>query len=332
MIFKSYIIEQNIENIKKFNVFLFYGENQGLKKDFKEQIKNYYNNNEILNLFQEEIIKNSSLLVNEIKNKSLFNDEKIIFINEANDKIVSIVDDLFNIIKDEKIFIFADNLEKRSKLRNIFEKSKECGVVPCYQDNEITIRKIVSSELTNFKGLTPEIINTIIQNTGLNRDKIHNEIEKIKSCFKEKIIDTQKLEQLLNIKVNENFNALKDEALKGNQKNTNRLLADTIFEFENSVYYLNLINQRVNKLFEIEDLKKDNSNLEMIIANLKPPIFWKDKPIIIEQAKKWNKDKLKLAQKKTFDTEIKIKSDSTIRKDLLIKNLLVELCATVNSV
>jgi len=332
MIFKSYIIEQNIENIKKFNVFLFYGENQGLKKDFKEQIKNYYNNNEILNLFQEEIIKNSSLLVNEIKNKSLFNDEKIIFINEANDKIVSVVDDLFNIIKDEKIFIFADNLEKRSKLRNIFEKSKDCGVVPCYQDNEITIRKIVSSELTNFKGLTPEIINTIIQNTGLNRDKIHNEIEKIKSCFKEKIIDTQKLEQLLNIKVNENFNALKDEALKGNQKNTNRLLADTIFEFENSVFYLNLINQRVNKLFEIEDLKKDNSNLEMIIANLKPPIFWKDKPIIIEQAKKWNKDKLKLAQQKTFDTEIKIKSDSTIRKDLLIKNLLVELCATVNSV
>ena len=70
----------------------------------------------------------------------------------------------------------------------------------------------------------------------------------------------------------------------------------------------------------------------MIIANLKPPIFWKDKPIIIEQAKKWNKDKLKLAQKKTFDTEIKIKSDSTIRKDLLIKNLLIELCATVNSV
>ena len=106
------------------------------------------------------------------------------------------------------------------------------------------------------------------------------------------------MEQLLNIKVNENFNALKDEALKGNQKNTNRLLADTIFEFENSVFYLNLINQRVNKLFEIEDLKKDNSNLEMIIANLKPPIFWKDKPIIIEQAKKWNKDKLKLAQKK----------------------------------
>ena len=140
------------------------------------------------------------------------------------------------------------------------------------------------------------------------------------------------MEQLLNIKVNENFNALKYEALKGNQKNTNRLLADTIFEFENSVFYLNLINQRVNKLFEIEDLKKDNSNLEMIIANLKPPIFWKDKPIIIEQAKKWNKDKLKLAQKKAFDTEIKIKSDSTIRKDLLIKNLLIELCATVNSV
>ena len=331
MIFKSYILEQNLESLKKLNFFLFYGENQGLKKDFKEKIKKYYSNFEILNLFQDEVLKNNSLLVNEIRNKSLFNNEKIIFINEANDKIVNIIDSLFDIIKDEKVFIFSDILEKKSKIRNIFEKSKDCGVVACYQDNEITIRKIISSELKNFKGLTPEIINTIIQNTGLDRNKLQNEIEKIKSCFQEKIIDAQKIEQLLNIKVNENFNSLKDEALRGNQTNTNRLLADTIFEFDNCVFYLNLINQRINKLFEIEDLKKDNLNLEIIISNLKPPIFWKDKPIIIEQSKKWNKDKLKLAQRKTFDTEIKIKSDSIIRKDLLIKNLIVELCATVNS-
>jgi len=272
------------------------------------------------------------LLINEIKNKSLFDDKKIIFINEANDKIVNIIEDLLDITKDEKIFIFSDILDKKSKLRNILEKSNNYCVIPCYQDNEITIRKIISTALRDFKGLTPEIINIIIQSTGLDRNKVNNEIEKIKSCFKEKIIETQKIEQLLNIKINENFNNLKDEALKGNQSKTNRLLADTMFEVENSVLYLGLINQRVNKLFEIEDLKKNNSNLEIIISNLKPPVFWKDKPIIIEQSKKWNKDKLRLAQKITFDTEIKLKSESTIRKDLLIKNLIVELCATVNSV
>ena len=103
-------------------------EKSRLKKDFKEQIKNY-NNNEILNLFQEEILKNSSLLVNEIKTNHYLM-MKIIFINEANDKIVSIVDDLFNIIKDEKIFIFADNLEKDQNLE-IFLKNPRLWCRTC---------------------------------------------------------------------------------------------------------------------------------------------------------------------------------------------------------
>ena len=47
--------------------------------------------------------------------------------------------------------------------------------------------------------------------------------------------------------------------------------------------------------------------------------------------KKWNKDKIKLALEKTYETEIKIKSNSSIRKDLLIKNLIIDLCTTANS-
>ena len=112
---------------------------------------------------------------------------------------------------------------------------------------------------------------------------------------------------------------------------TNRLLADTIFEIENCTFYLHLINQRLKKLKEIEQLKEKNTNLESLISELRPPIFWKDKPMIIEQSKKWDKAKLQFAQKKTFNTEIELKSNTSIKKDLLIKNLIVELCATVNS-
>ena len=185
--------------------------------------------------------------------------------------------------------------------------------------------------LNGFQGLSTEIINLIIQNTGLDRDKLNNEIEKIITCFNDKKIDPQKIDLLLNTKTSNDFNLLKDAALNGNKINTNRLLADTIFETENNFYYLNSINQRINKLNEIEDMKKENSNIELLISNLKPPIFWKDKPILIQQSKKWNKDKIRLAMQKIYNTEIEIKSNSSIRKDLLIKSLLVELCATANS-
>ena len=334
MIFKSYILEENFQTIENLNMFLFYGENYGLKKEFKENIKNLNKRKEILNFFQDELIKNKNILINEISNKSLFNEKKIIFINEVNDKIIDVLDEIAEKIQDEKIFLFADILDKKSKLRGYFEKTKNGGIAACYQDNEITFRKIIMKKLSGYKGLSTEIINLIIKNTGLDRSKLNNEIDKIVSCFIDKEIDFEKIDLLLNTKTNEDFNLLKDAALNGNKINTNRLLSDTIFEKENNIYYLNLINQRINKLSEIENLKNGNAgnaNVENLVSNLKPPIFWKDKPILIEQSKRWNESKIRTALKKTYDAELKIKSNSSIDKNLLIKNLIIDLCATANS-
>tara|TARA_A100000164_G_scaffold13702_1_gene11443 strand:+ start:20 stop:1018 length:999 start_codon:yes stop_codon:yes gene_type:complete len=331
MIYKSYILEENIKSIENHKIILFYGENEGLKKEFKEKIKVQNKNQEILNFFQDEVIKNENILVNEINNKSLFNEKKIIFINEVNDKILNIIEEILENIQEERIFLFSNVLDKRSKLRSFFEKSKTTGIVPCYQDNEITIKRIIMKKLTGYQGLSSDVTDLIIQNTGLDRNKVNNEIDKITSCFQDKKIDLKKIDLLLNIKTSDDFNLLKDEALNGNKINTNRLLADTVFEVENNIYYLNTINQRINKLNEIENMKKDNSNIESLISNLKPAVFWKDKPMLIQQSKKWNKKKLTKALNETYNVEVSIKSNSSIRKDLLIKNLIIDLCSTANS-
>ena len=109
------------------------------------------------------------------------------------------------------------------------------------------------------------------------------------------------------------------------------MLADTIFEADNNVYYINIINQRINKLKKISEMDKKIIDIETAIASLKPPIFWKDKPTMIEQARKWDTRKLNIALKKTFSVETEIKSSSSAKKNLLVKNLLVELCTSVNA-
>ncbi len=332
MIYKSYIIEQDISPVLNHKIFLFYGENEGLKKEFKEIIENEYPKLSILRFFQEEIIKNKKILTNEIFNNSLFEEKKIIFVEQANDKILDIVEEIIDKIDDERVFIFSDTLDKRSKIRSYFEKSNITGVTACYPDNEISVRKIIEKKLKDFQGLTPQVVNMILQNTSLDRNKVNNEIEKIQSCFKDKKIIFDQIESILNISENKDFSKLKDEALNGNKEKINRLLADTVFDTDNNVYYLNLINQRINKLYEIENLKTNkNANSELIISSLKPPVFWKDKPILAAQSKKWNKEKLQKALAKTYDVEINIKSNATIRKELLIKNLIVDLCNVANS-
>ena len=41
-------------------------------------------------------------------------------------------------------------------------------------------------------------------------------------------------------------------------------------------------------------MKQSGTNIETIISNLKPPVFWKDKPKLMEQSKNGIKIKFKL--------------------------------------
>ena len=263
-------------------------------------------------------------------NISLFEDKKIYFIDQANDKILEIIENIESKISGQSIFLFSDILDKRSKLRSYFEKSKITGIVPCYADNEISIKKIVLDKLKSFKGLSSKNINMIIENCNLDRIKLNNELSKIITYFDDKNLETEKLGALLNIEVNDDFNLLKNEALNGNKLKTNKLISVSVLEEQKNFYYINSINQRLHKLAEIVVLAK-NSTLEMALNEVKPPIFWKEKANFLDQAKKWNLTKIKKILNKTYDLEIKVKSDPMIRKNILIKKLIIDICEVANA-
>ena len=328
MIFKTYLIEKNIDQINK-NFFLFYGENIGLKKELKNKIKNKFKNAEIISYDQSEILQNNQVLFRELGNLSLFEKEKIFFIENTNDKILSLIRDIVDKFNSTRVILFADVLEKKSKLRIFFEKDHSCGIAACYPDNEITIKRIIQERLADLSGLNTSIINLIADKCNLDRAKVQNEITKIETFFQNKKIDIDKLENLLDLKTNENFDLLKNEAFKGEKAKTNKLLSETIFEDEKNVLYLNLLNQRLHKLCEIKQDK--NKNLEIAINNLKPPIFWKEKDAFIQQAKKWDIIKLRKVLEKTYSVEKEIKSNSVVNKKVLMKNLIVEICCLANS-
>ena len=329
MIYKSYIVEQNVKLLKNFST-LFYGENLGLKKELIDKIKSINREAEFFTYNQDELVKDKELIIKQIVNVSLFEKNKIFIINQVNDKLFEITKELLELIDAQKLYLLADVLDKKSKLRNLFEKSKDLNVVPCYEDNEISIRNIINIRLKGFNGLTPKNVNIILDNSTLNRVKLNNELDKIILFFQNKNIETDKLEILLNNKINESFNALKDEALMGNKKKTNKLLSETILEEEKNIFYLNILNQRLNKLKEIRNISK-NKDLAATIDELRPQIFWKDKPMFLGQARKWDQEKIQTFLEKTYQIEKKMKSNSIIDKSIIMKNLLVDICVTANS-
>ena len=324
MILKSFMVEKNIALLKQYQYVLIYGENEGIKEDIRNKIKEKNKEYEIINLFQEEIIQNKNIILEEINNSSLFSSKRIIFLHEATDKIFKqILECLENKDKNLKIFFFSQILEKKSKLRNYFEKEKELGIIPCYQDNERTLINYINIKLKDYKGLSPQIVSFIISNSNLDRKIINNEILKIKSFFTKKTIDLKQLQELLNIKFNRDFNEIRDASLLGDKIKVNRLLGEVQFQPEDFIFYLNNMTSRVTKLLEIHNINKQTKDHEIALDMLKPKVFWKDRPTYVQQLKKWNDKKLEIILNKIGNAELLMKKNSQIRNDILSEALPV---------
>ena len=330
MNFKSYLLEKNYSSIEKAKSILFYGENFGLKKFFKSFIENNNKKNKVLSFLQEDVLGNNNLLFSELENLSLFEEKKIIFIFNANDKILKIIESYLEGNLNYQLFIFSEILDKKSKLRNYYEKSKIYGVVPCYADSLINIQKIIQDELKNYHGVSSFNLNIIIEACGTDRTKVYNEIDKIKSFFRDMKITTDNLSKLVNSPRVEDFNDLKDFVIKGNKHETNKLLTSTVIDQDKAVYYLSLISQRFYKLMDILKIKK-GGNFTEAVDMIKPPVFWKDKQNLVDQAKVWNIKKILIVLQKLYDFEIILKSNGNINKNILIKKLLIDVCYLANS-
>jgi DNA polymerase III subunit delta len=331
MILKSYSVEQNIEILKNYKATLIYGENSGIKDDIKEEIKKRNKKSEILTFFESDILKDT-LLYDQIANQSLFTQEKVIFIQNSSDKILEqISESLEREYKDVQIYVFAENLDKKSKLRSLFEKNKNLAIFACYEDTERTLITYINKELQDFKGLTGEIVNLIISNSSQNRKIIKNELIKIKNYFLDKKINKEKIEEILNIKNDKGFEEIRDKALIGEKDKINELLSSTTILNEDAFFYLNTLNYRIMRLHKIVKGSEENKDYEQMIDNLKPPVFWKDRPIILKQLKKWDLKKLEKTIVNIGKTEILMKKNSHLRNDIIIKELLVNLATEASS-
>ena len=332
MIIKSFLIEKDLSVAKNHNLLLFYGENIGLKDEFKNNFKKKYSSYEHIAFSQDEIIKNEKLLYEQINNVSMFNDSKLIFLTEVSDKLFTKINVLLEKLPNHILLIlFAQNLEKRSKIRSFFEKDKKAVVVPCYQDNHRTLSEYTRAKLRDYSGISQDIINLLISNSGLDRKVLFYEIEKIKSLFQNKKINEEIMRKLLNEENNLNFEDVRDSCLEGNAEKLNKNLGTFLINSENIYLYLNSLNQRVQKLSALIKQNEKDKNIVQALDSMKPKVFWKEKTMMLRQVKKWDYSKLEKAKDIILETEINMKTKMSIHNTIILKNLLVRIFNIANS-
>ena len=323
MILKYY--EINKINLEYNKFILFYGKNEGLKND---NIKNLLKDkNEILYYDEKDILDNPNKFIEATLSKSLFENEKIIIIKRATDKIKNIIDQIsFKDIEDLIILINADNLEKKSKLRSLFEKNKKFVSVAFYPDNDQTLYKIAHNFFTKNKILiSASNINLIVSKCSGDRHNLVNEIEKIESfCKNNKKVTIEDIHKLTNLIENHSVSELIDNCLVKNKKKIIHILNENNFSNDDCILILRTFLNKLKKILSLALEYKINKNIDDVISKAKPPIFWKDKEITKQQIYKWSPENIKNSIFKVSELELLVKKNMNNSMNLTTNFILDE--------
>ncbi len=318
MILKSF--ELNKLKLDKYNFYLFYGNNEGLKEEVIESLfeKNYQD--KIHRYEEKEILGNISSFFNSVLTKSFFDDEKLILINRATDKIIAVIEELIEKNpQDIQIIINSKNLEKKSTLRKLFEKEKSIICAPFYEDNNQTLNSIISQFFRNKKiPISQQLINVLIERSRGDRKNLNNELAKIESfSLNKKKINLQEMIRLTNLADNYSASELIDHSLAKNTRKTVTILNENNYSDEDNIIIIRTLLSKLKRLTKIYNLIDKKNNIDQAVALIKPPVFWKDKPLVVQQIKAWGKSELENLIYKTSEVELLIKKNSNIGKNIL---------------
>ena len=331
MILKTFKLEKKIINNYRF--FLIYGNNKGfieeIVKDYLKPIlyQNTYNYDE------NEILQNLENFKEDILNRSFFDDKKLIIISRVTDKIFSTVEEIIKKdVKDISIILKASSLEKKSKIRNFFEKQKETACIPVYEDNYQTLDVFVKDFLRKKKIiLSQQIINIIVERAKGDRINLKNELNKIEYFSKnKKKIELEEILDLTNLAENYNVSELVDNSLAQNKKKTLYILNENNFASDDCIQIVRVYLSKLKRLLNIKSETIKNDNLDQIITSYKPPIFWKEKDIVKQQIKIWNFKNIENLIMDTNELEYQIKKNPN-SSTILLTNFILEKTLQPNS-
>jgi len=332
MIIKSYELETfKIQNI---DYFLFYGPNTGLIEEIINKVFKPIFTKNIINYDEGELLDNIHSFKEMVFNKSFFDDKKFIIINRASNKILNIIQELIDSkITDLKIIIKAGTLEKKSKLRDYFEKHKSTVITAFYEDNYRSLQSMVQKIFKEKKiNISNEIINLIIERSKGNRINITNEIQKILSYTKSNNkINLEDVLKLTNLVENYSISELVDQNLVKNKKRTINILNENNLNSDENILIIRTFLNKLKRLKKIKiDLNK-NKNIDQVLSSSRPLIFWKDKDIIKQQLNKYSLSDIKLLIKKVDNLELIIKKNNQI-SDQILNNFILENLISTNNV
>jgi len=332
MIIKSY--ELNKIDLNKYKFLLLHGKNEGAKLEEVEKIKEKYKEKTFYNYEEKFILDNLENFSNELFSGSLFVKEKLILINRGSDKIIKIINELCEKkINDTIIIINANLLEKKSKLRTLFERELKFISVAFYPDtNEILSKLAYNFCKSNDISISRSDINYVVSRCNGDRINLNNELQKIALyANNKKKINFDIILKLTNLAENHDISELIDQLLAKNINKAKSILNDNIFNIEDCVTILRTLSNKSKRILSLLKKLNETNSVDQAISAYKPAIFWKDKEIIKQQMSSWTVKRIKEIIFEINNIEYRVKKYQTNSLQLVLNFLINKVLIKANN-
>ena len=316
----------------KINYYLFYGDNAGQKLDTIENNFKEFTKENTYKYSEKDILGDSKFFLENLYSKSFFEKEKLIIISDVTDKILTLIQENFETkIEDIIIILMAKKLDKKSKIRNFFEKEKNLVIVPFYEDTPQTLISIAKKILNENKiNLSQEYLNIVIERSQGDRINLKNELKKIINFGEGKRkIELSDILKLTNLSENYSAGELVDNCLSKNKKRTLNILNENIPSSDDNILILRTFLIKLKRLRKLRLNLKENDNIDQVINSFKPPIFWKDKNIIKQHIKIWELNDIDSFIVDLNNNECLIKKNPQISNQI-INNMILDKVENTN--
>ena len=321
-------------NTINFNLILFYGPNIGLvnllfNKVIKELSIDVNDPFNVSKFYTQNLIDDPYTLIDTVSTFSMTSDKRIILLDLSNNSLrKNIIDNIKTSLSSELVdclvIIKADNLGALNELVKFTLNYKYGILVPCYEETANQIKLEISNILRENKYKFSDSFISYLSNKFSNDSSINKmEFDKLKNfLINNKDVTETVLLSLVTDNTNVNLSKISNFCALGDVKNSLFFYEKTL---DSSISPIVVIRNMVKHFKMIERVLydiKDGKNVDDAINNIKPPIFFKDKPLIFNQSRLWTLPKINLILKRLSDTEIKCKSGLFLDKLLCAQLIL----------
>jgi DNA polymerase III subunit delta len=275
---------------------LLYGPDSGLVRERAKRISaTLLSGNDdpfaFVELTEAGLLGDNARLADELSAISLMGGKRVIMVRDAGDKLTKIFESAVEYFNDD-VFVIAtaDELPARSSLRGWFEKEPECASIACYKDEARDVQEVIRRTMGNAGiQLDREAMDYLTHQLGNDRYVTHQELEKLITYAGEnKRLTSEDIRVMVDYNRETKMDDLVNAVADRNIRQLESMLTVLLREGAQPIMYLRTLQRYFNRLYHIRAQMAAGQSAEQVIGSLRPPVFFKQVPLLTRHVKNWD--------------------------------------------